>query len=191
VILTTYSGLFRRQLRPDNGRIWRSSSIKKHAGFYGVMCIYCKSPRIMKNGNRINTYQRCQPCNNIFSIPPSKFKLSSLPSLCCPHCSDFNDIRLVRSWRCTECNRSFYDENRIWGATRKKHIGFHGVRCKYCNSTLTRKNGKKIRTAQHCQACMSIFYVPVNRRLSNLPTVGCPQYNVSNKIRCMEMHGMQ
>lgn len=183
--LATFSGLYRRQLRPDNGHKWDGAGTKRE-GFYGVRCIYCNSTLTRKNGNRINSYQQCQTCNNIFSIPALKFRQSNLPRVCCPHCSTFNEIKLTRSWRCTGCNRSFYDEDRIRKATSKRHTGFYGVSCIYCNSKLTRKNGKRIRTSQRCQACANIFCVPVNQRQSNLPAVSCPQCNVSNKIKVVQ-----
>ena len=99
--LTSFSGLFRRPLRADNGRKWDSGMKRR---FYGGPCIYCNSTLTRKNGNRINTYQRCRVCSNIFSIPALKFKLSNLLSVSCPHCSAFNEIKLGRSWSWTEAD---------------------------------------------------------------------------------------
>ena len=111
-MLTSSSGLFRGELRQDNGRVW-STTGKRHTGFYKIQCRYCNSQLIIKNGKRINTYQRCYACNYIFSIPTINFRQSSLPRVCCPKCKIFNEVTLVQNWRCTECNRTFYNEDRI------------------------------------------------------------------------------
>ena len=147
-MLTSSSGLFRGELRQDNGRVW-STTGKRHTGFYKIQCRYCNSQLIIKNGKRINTYQRCYACNYIFSIPTINFRQSSLPRVCCPKCKIFNEVTLVQNWRCTECNRTFYDENKILSATAIRYAGFYKVQCKYCKSPLTRKNGKRINTYQN------------------------------------------
>ena len=183
--LTSFSGLFRRPLRQDNGHKWNSYGTN-YRGFYGVRCVYCNSTLTKKNGFRVNTFQRCYACNKIFNIPAVSFKISDLPRVYCPQCNTANEIKIARNWRCTECNRSFYDENRILNATSKKRTGLHGVSCIHCNSTLTRKGGKKIRATQRCQACANIFYVRVTQRYSNLSTVICQQCNFPNKTKLVQ-----
>jgi len=47
----SFSGLFRGELRADNGRKWNTGGTK-HGGFYCVKCIYCNSTLTRKKGRR-------------------------------------------------------------------------------------------------------------------------------------------
>ena len=93
--LTNFSGLFCRPLRPDNGHKWNSYGTN-YRGFYGVRCVYCNSTLTKKNGFRVNTFQRCYACNNIFNIPAVSFKISDLPRVYCPQCNTSNEIKIAR-----------------------------------------------------------------------------------------------
>jgi hypothetical protein len=78
--LTSFSGLFRRPLRDDNGHKWNPTGLNP-AGTSMVKCKQCESPPTFQAGKKIKTYQHCNACNNIFSIFVAKLRQqSSLPN---------------------------------------------------------------------------------------------------------------
>ena len=186
--LIRYSGLFRRPLRPDNGHKWNSTDLNS-AGTCRVKCKRCDSLLTIQVCKKINTYQRCNACNNIFSISYvaklQQQQQSSLPKVSCPRCKVFNEMKLLQYWKCTDCKKSFHDGDRIIRNTSggRKQIGFFGVQCIYCKSFNTKRNGKKIKTHQRCQACTNVFSVPAYLPQSNLPKISCPRCSASNKIQ--------
>jgi hypothetical protein len=155
---TTFSGLFRKPLRSDNGHKWNPRGLN-HAGSYRVKCKQCDSLLTFQAGKKINTYQRCIACNNFFSIFVAKLRQSRLPKVSCPRCSVFNEIKTIQYWRCTDCKKNFYDENRTWNTSGRKQIGFFGMQCIYCKSPNTKRNGKKIKTHQRHHCLVHLFFV--------------------------------
>jgi Ca2+-binding RTX toxin-like protein len=53
---------------------------------------------------------------------------------------------LVQIWKCTDCEKNSYDEDRVGNTSSRKQIGFYGVQCIYCKSLKTKRNGKHART---------------------------------------------